>query len=262
MILPKVCSDFDAEAKAEQMLTFAINLTKERLIRLLENPELLTSISFEELRTLALAYPYAHNLRYLLAIKAQQESHADATPTLVTASVYSIDRVRLFSLMTASATPENGEQTHATEPISEKKVETANSVIDEVVAQEPTALALEIHQNENGSASSLARHTAQAPALNGTHMSFPDWYKQFNLPVLLAKKPSSTSFEASFTLPTAQLLAKESIREKPKLYSLTLARLLADQGHREKAVAMLERMRLDFPEKSAYFAAEINKLKQ
>ena len=55
------------------MLTFVITLTKERLIRLLENPELLTSISFEELKTLALAYPYAHNLRYLLAIKAQQE---------------------------------------------------------------------------------------------------------------------------------------------------------------------------------------------
>jgi hypothetical protein len=63
-------------------------------------------------------------------------------------------------------------------------------------------------------------------------------------------------------LPTAQLLAKESIQEKPKLYSVTLAKLLAEQGHRDKAIAMLERMRLDFPEKSAYFAAEINKLKK
>jgi len=263
MILSKVCSDVDAETKAEQMLTFAITLTKERLIRLLENPELLTSISFEELKTLALAYPYAHNLRYLLAIKAQQESHADATPMLATASVYSLDRARLFSLMTASAIPENGVQEHAIQPIFEKPVEQEHEPLDEAFEQNKPLSTLEVHQNENGlAASSTVPTQEQEILINGTNLSFPDWYKQFNLPVLLTKKPSSTTFEASFTLPTAQLLAKESIREKPKLYSVTLAKLLAEQGHRDKAIAMLERMRLDFPEKSAYFAAEINKLKQ
>ncbi|MFZ4633405.1 MAG: hypothetical protein ACOYNO_04280 [Saprospiraceae bacterium] len=245
------------------VLTFAIILTKERLIRLLENPELLSSISFEELKTLALAYPYAHNLRYLLAIKAQHESHPDATPMLATASVYSLDRVRLFSLMTATATSENGDHDAAT-TLNDHKKEEQDMVVpmEETKEQSMVEVTPEVHQNENGVVLPNVSDQKPAPATNGVHLSFPDWYLQFNLPVLMAKKPAATTFEASFTLPNAQVLAKESIREKPKLYSLTLAKLLAEQGHRDKAIAMLERMRLDFPEKSAYFAAEINKLKQ
>ncbi|MFN4255409.1 MAG: tetratricopeptide repeat protein [Saprospiraceae bacterium] len=74
-------------------------MTQERFVKMLENPELLAFISYEELKTLALAYPFAHNLRYLLAIKARQENHPEFARNLALASTYSLDRTRLFQVL-------------------------------------------------------------------------------------------------------------------------------------------------------------------
>ena len=55
--------------------------------------------------------------------------------------------------------------------------------------------------------------------------------------------------------------ARESIKNKPSLISETLAVLLAKQGHLEKSIAMYEKLRLLIPEKSHFFASQIEKLK-
>ncbi|HMN91166.1 MAG TPA: TRAP transporter large permease subunit, partial [Saprospiraceae bacterium] len=60
----------------------------------------------------------------------------------------------------------------------------------------------------------------------------------------------------------AAALAMQSIIEKEEVISETLADLLARQGHQEKAIQMYERLSLQFPQKSTYFAARIQKLKQ
>ena len=74
-------------------------MTQERFVKMLENPESLAFISYEELKTLALAYPYAHNLRYLLAVKAKQENHPEFARNLALASTYSLDRTRLYQVL-------------------------------------------------------------------------------------------------------------------------------------------------------------------
>lgn len=227
-------------------------MTDERLIRLLENPELLTSISFEELKTLALAYPYAHNLRYLLAMKANMENHPDAERLMAAASVFSLDRVQLFKLLHNNL----GKQPVAA-PAEESPAEQASASPTEASPVEPSATDV-LEQQSNG----------VEAGLNGYALHFSDWYSRFNLPVLQAKvrkkahTPHQKTFEATLPLFTAQRLAKESITEKPHLYSETMVKLLVKQGLKDKAIAMLNRMRLDNPEKSAYFAAEIEKLKK
>jgi hypothetical protein len=75
-------------------------MTNEKIITLLENPDDLLQITYEELKTLVLAYPHAHNLRVLLAIKSKQIDHPDSERNLHTAAAYSIDRQRLFQVMT------------------------------------------------------------------------------------------------------------------------------------------------------------------
>ena len=54
---------------------------------------------------------------------------------------------------------------------------------------------------------------------------------------------------------------EESLEEDPNIVSETLANIYAQQGCVEKAVQMYEILKLHFPEKSCYFAALIEKLK-
>ncbi|MFZ4543310.1 MAG: hypothetical protein ACOYOA_04620 [Saprospiraceae bacterium] len=55
--------------------------------------------------------------------------------------------------------------------------------------------------------------------------------------------------------------AESSLREKQDNATETLASLLALQGHKEKAIAMYEKLKLQIPEKSTYFGAQIEKIK-
>lgn len=77
-------------------------MTNEKIIDLFERQELLENITYEELKTLVLAYPYAQNLRVLLAAKSKQINHPDLQRNLALAATYSIDRKQLFQIMTQS----------------------------------------------------------------------------------------------------------------------------------------------------------------
>jgi hypothetical protein len=56
--------------------------------------------------------------------------------------------------------------------------------------------------------------------------------------------------------------ARKSIEEDPGVISETLARLVAAQGHTEKAIKIYQRLMLINPQKSSYFAAQIEKLRK
>lgn len=292
-------------------------MTQEKFLKMLANPEELASISYEELKTIVLAYPYAHNLRYLLALKSQQENRPDATRTLATAAAYSLDRTKLFLL-------------HAPKIIVPVREAVAAEVLElkpiEVVQRELEALTPQKHTEVAGQSAALAApvpvvppvpvvlipkpETIRHPALTPTlfrRQSFLSWMSQFHSPVLQVSAPalrtantpvfsvvpqlvpsphraSETAEEALLRMrssdeeedqineatPSAlealpripQTFAERSVTENRNLVSEPLARLLAKQGHREKAIAMYEKLCLVFPERSATFAAEIELLKK
>jgi hypothetical protein len=78
----------------------------------------------------------------------------------------------------------------------------------------------------------------------------------------IAPAPSHTPASEESSGISAQELAERSVRLREVVASETFARLLARQGYTEKAIAMYEKLCLLFPDKSAYFAAEIQKLKK
>jgi len=121
-----------------------------------------------------------------------------------------------------------------------------------------------------------------APPAPAAFNDFSGWMAQFTAPALPlphpeAANPAQESGElpdlAAETAPPparqgrtvqhpeAQRLAERSLSENQELVTETLARLYIAQGHREKAIKMYQRLILKYPEKSANFAAEIEKLK-
>jgi len=293
-------------------------MTQERFIQLIDNPDLLATISYEELKTLAFAYPYAHNLRYLLALKAEQEQHPDAPRNLQTAATYSLDRTRLFMLVVPKKlTPlrvslAEKEEVLELRPIEvvERELEalaplmreaTPKQAIQElelptletitmdapepIVAPEieplpvvdaPVTTPVLVEPEPVSTAPIIEEILMQAPDIQmivpaRTRQSFVEWFAQFHPPLLgekvivaapIKKTPARTAIKEPVASGIAQTLAEKSVSENKSVISETLARLLVRQGYKEKAINMYMRLSLAFPEKSAYFAAEIEKLKK
>ncbi len=264
-------------------------MTQERLLKLLDNPELLSTISYEELKTAALSYPYAHNLRYLLALKARQDDHPDADRTLVTAAVYSLDRKQLFLLMAPKQLAPQpvgilmeeavlelkpiaavqrelqalAPQTRTEEPVPDNRTLKETTIPAPTVPKPAGEVPPPVVSEEK-----TAEPEMPEPQKMPFAQPFAVWIGNFNPPVL----DSSAAIQPEKTLPgndipatpalSAHDLAERSVAENRDVISETLARLLAKQGYRDKAVNMYERLCLAFPDKSAYFAAEIEKLKK
>lgn len=275
-------------------------MTQERFIDFLEKPDGLSSIPYEELKTLALAYPYAHNLRYLLALKSQHDHHPEAPRNLAIAAAHSLDRTRLFALI---APPQLTPQRLKEEVLELKPIETIRRELDalspvfkEEIVEKQALAAQPAPATEPLAAPSEQKKTEpafspQAPVPAPAPQPFSAWIDAFRPPALQQRPAASADVSANsappgFHLPKptpapfleaepepsppsagaprsiAQALAERSVAENKDVISETLARLLAKQGYRDKAIAMYERLCLAFPEKSGFFAAEIDKLKK
>lgn len=269
-----------------------LKLTQERFFQVVDDPDLLRRITYEELKTLALAYPYAHNLRCLLALKARQIDHVEAIQNLATAAAYGLDRTQLFML----AAPQVVVPQQVLSPEEVLELKPIETIKRELEALSP--LTREVRNTETPIAveATPATETTVKPVLETPSIvqvtptaeptqaatsvptiqakqSFSDWIVNFQPPILEAierPNPAPTPLrsaepkeeESTKSTGIAQQLAERSVAENQDVISETLAKLYAKQGYRDKSAQMYARLALLFPEKSAYFAAEIDKLKK
>ncbi|NUN99116.1 MAG: hypothetical protein HUU01_00735 [Saprospiraceae bacterium] len=322
----------------------------------LNDPSLLYQVPYEELKSLALEYPYNAHLRWLLLQKSRMEHRPDARKALEKAAVYSIDRKALYRFVQThyekSETPffvfnedflelkdlsvlheelavpvedpiiarpvvadpiavfreppvapqiqEEAEEELAfdfTALIAPETAETSAAIPFEVVGDEPaTTLPPEPEAEATPDVSYVDRVANDAAAISSAveyrsalaaadavlekaaqiapvaplpKATFRSWTRPA-LPVSdpehePAKAPPPVVQPEKKTKKAPDVvaeIARLSVTENTSLATETLADLLAAQQQYDKAAKMYERLILKFPEKSAYFAAKIEKLKK
>ncbi|MEM9920930.1 MAG: hypothetical protein AAF990_22715 [Bacteroidota bacterium] len=74
-------------------------MNAESFVGFLKEPSRLYQLTYQEIKSLLLEYPYCSNLHQMLAIKAQMEDHKEADKLLKQAAFYSPNRSFLYQLM-------------------------------------------------------------------------------------------------------------------------------------------------------------------
>ncbi|MCB0568474.1 MAG: hypothetical protein KDC66_01860 [Phaeodactylibacter sp.] len=196
-------------------------MNTDSFARYLRNPSLLYQISYQELKSLALQFPYCQNLQWLLLQKSYMDGLPEWEQNLHRASAYSIDRRFLYAQM---------KQINATTP------ETDNFLLEEEYLELKSLAELETD------AEALLRepHTdAEPPALE---MSFDRLPNNLNaIPdtpesrELLSMFPETgpSDDEGNLEEPEAEAGLAPNEEDKESLYSLADEQPVAEEEHDE-----------------------------
>lgn len=301
-------------------------MTADHLIKYLQHPEQLQRVSYQELKTLALEYPYCAHVHQLLLYKSRIAEQKDYPAILSRTAAHSIDRAflrgQILRIDAAGQTVHApaSEEVFELKPLSELEARLAGmreAIAPVVEVQAPlTAPAKRkktLPSTENLSPDMPANEADNQAALPDASPTFqPDasptppaesrsdgepepvdvdkipapepmsksgfrsWKRLHSLTVLPPTAPPAAAETppvepeekqpeapetADYSLSDLRDMADRSVEEKEAVASETLAALLARQGHTGKATEMYERLCLIFPEKSAYFARQIQILK-
>lgn len=293
-------------------------MTADNLLHFLQQPEDLRRVSYEELKTLALEYPYCPHVHQLLLYKSRMVQHKDYAQDLARTAAQSVDRAMLRQRMlhweaVLAPAAEVLELIPAAE--LEARLSQAKTPIEPPAVEIPAAAAQaateanqpafqEARNTLEDAAPSLAPDTPAPPPSNAeawrpspedipapppsnaeewpsaleappapmAKAAFRTWnrlqapppaFSELGAASSIPPPPAASTPPADdYSLPDLRKMAEQSVESKADVASESLAALLARQGHIQSAIHMYERLCLLFPQKSAYFAAQIENLKK
>ncbi len=256
----------------------------------LEDLNRVRELSFEKLGEWKEKYPYSQMVHFLMAKKHQLEGLVDDMNVFHTASFYSVDREHLYNRMSHSEC-ESAEEAEwisreamnigpeelrssdellaaDTDIVLESNESYTEAIETESEIEQPSE-EIEAHQKEEA-------ETKPSESMNSNDKEevelspFANWLESLapvstenplanqKTKVKKSKQKKSKKKKGKKTVLEAKI--KKSVIKEDEIVSEPLAKILADQGHTDKAIKMYKKLSLIFPEKSSFFASQIEKI--
>ena len=210
-------------------------MVKEKILNLIENPNAIKDKDNNYLIEIVNQHPYFSICHMLIAKGLLNTDSINYNQKLKTAGAYSIDRVKLFNLITS-------------QNIKEKS--NYNSTKEDLKLGSP----IKFKENEKHSFSEW---------LSITKISKIKRDSSNNIDMFISSDHKINVKKNQFF--SAPESAKESLIEKNNIVTETLAKVYLEQHHFEKAIESYQKLILKYPKKSVFFAERIdliNKIKE
>ncbi|MDX9906383.1 MAG: hypothetical protein RBS55_07350 [Bacteroidales bacterium] len=238
-------------------------MNSQQFYRWMDDPTALDPESLAELQQVAAGFPYFSTGRILYLLNLKKLDDYRFEQELKNTAIFIADRSRLRDWINFldQKGNENGVKAEILplEPEQDNSLrEIENQIRDNIREIEQKQMRLKELMEEK---KTLLNMEPGVPEEDNGHDNLPrPLPKDDLLEDFLLQQQSLPSNKKAFYNP--EDYARKSIEENDGILSETLARLVAAQGKKEKAIKIYQQLMLKYPQKSSYFAAQIEKLKK
>ncbi|MEE4256621.1 MAG: hypothetical protein V2I47_06270 [Bacteroidales bacterium] len=252
-------------------------MDRQQFISYIHDPAKLDANTLPGIKALTERYPYCQSLQILQLLNLQQTNSVLYDEYLASTAAYIADRKRLRELVLrlknedrrsktedqeseieveVEVQPETGDhdQKEHLDPVEPVEIDAAaKAPIVPVVEEDEEERLLHLKRIVESRLKQIALERKDIPEPEEPVISKEELIDKF-----IKEEPSISRPKPEFFNPVKG--AKSSQEDKAGLVSETLARIHIQQGNIDKAIEIYRKLSLNFPEKSSYFAAQIEKL--
>ena len=258
-----------------------MSLSKDQLIQFIEKPGLLKEQTIAELKEVVDEFPYFQTAQLLYTYNLHAQANFRYAGYLKTCSIYATDRNVLYRLLQPKTESNvvriqhfSSEASSSEAPVlfelsDENQItETDFSLLTSASSTEAEIIDFDLlsfeqqdlsgWQDETESIFVQDENPVQDKLIDIKAEEKVDLIDQFIKvnPTIQPRTDYSTPQNDSFEL------KEEESNENDEFITETLSRIYLKQGHYQKAIDSFKRLSLKFPEKSVYFAQQIEEIKK